>query len=420
MRVLYFLVWILALPIMFGHLLWRARKQPDYLGHWPERLGWGPRHTGRRRILIHAVSVGETRAAAPLVRAIRERHPELDILLTHTTPTGRATGRELFGDSVRQAYLPYDFAPLAALFLGRTRPACCIVMETEVWPAFFLACRRRHIPAYLVNARLSQRSARGYQRFRALTAPALAALTGVAAQTAQDADRLAALGARAIQVTGNLKFDVTPPADWATRAAGLRGRFGNRFVFLAASTREGEEAALLDVLDRLARPDLLLVMVPRHPQRFNEVARLIEARGVPWGRRSSQEAAPAGMRVFLGDSMGEMAAYYGAADLAYIGGSLVPLGGQNLIEAAAAGCPALIGPHTWNFADAAEQAVALGCALRVADYDGLAKAAGALLENPERLQAMAQAGLLFAEANRGATERVLALIAAGLARAEGG
>ena len=415
MRVLYFLVWILALPIMFGHLLWRARRQPEYLGHWRERLGWGPARAGRRPILIHAVSVGETRAAAPLVKALQGQYPDLDILLTHTTPTGRETGQALFGTSVRQAYLPYDFAPLVALFLARTRPACCIVMETELWPEWLLACRRRGIATWLVNARLSQRSARGYRRFRPLIARALKSLAAVAAQTEPDAQRLIQLGAERIQVTGNLKFDVTPPAGWETKAAQLRGLFAGRFVFLAASTREGEEAALLDVLLPLNLPDLLVVIVPRHPQRFDEVARLIGARGIPWARRSASEAPGAGMRVFLGDSMGELAAYYAAADLAYVGGSLAPLGGQNLIEAAAAGCPALIGPHTWNFQDAAEQAVELGCALRVADYATLAKTVLALRDDRPRRQAMAAAGRQFAEANRGATARVMALIAPSLA-----
>ena len=418
MRLLYFLVWTLALPVMFGHLLWRARRQPDYLRHWGERLGWGPRLGPRRRILIHAVSVGETRAAAPLVKALQERYPEREILLTHTTPTGRETGRELFGDSVRQAYLPYDFAPLVALFLGRVRPDCCVVMETELWPECLLACHSRGIPAFLVNARLSERSAKGYRRFRPLVARALQSLAGLAAQTGPDGERLAQLGAEGIRITGNLKFDVAPPAGWETRAGELRKRFGDRFVFLAASTRDGEEAALLDALLPVDLAKLLIVIVPRHPQRFDEVARLIEARRVGWARRSAGGAGPDDLRVFLGDSMGELAAYYGAADVAYVGGSLVPLGGQNLIEAAAAGCPALIGPHTWNFTEAAEQAVAQGCALRVADHVELVAAVAALHADPARLTAMARAGLRFAEANRGATARVMDLIASGLARTE--
>lgn len=414
MRMLYFLAWLAALPFLFLHLLWRARRQPDYLRHWPERLGLGPAPAGRPRIQVHAVSVGETRAAAPLVKALRARHPGLDVLLTHATPTGRATGAELFGDSVAQCYLPYDWAPLVRLFLWRTRPVACVVMETEIWPEYFLACRGRGIPVFLVNARLSERSARGYRPFRPLVAPALRTLSGIAAQTGADADRLQELGARDVRVTGNLKFDVTPPEDWEARAGELRRLFAGRFVFLAASTREGEEKLLLDAMARLDVPDLLLVLVPRHPQRFDEVARTIEARGRPWARRSASGPASADIRVFLGDSMGELAAYYGAADLAYVGGSLLPLGGQNLIEAAAAGCPALIGPHTWNFAEAAERAVGAGCALRVENADDLIAAMRALHGDAARRQAMAAAGRRFASENRGATGKILAMIEAGL------
>lgn len=426
MRMLYFLVWALALPFFFLYLLWRALRQPEYLRHWRERLGWAPPWAGRPRILIHAVSVGETRAADPLVKSLLARHPDHEILLSHTTPTGRATGRELFGERIgqtngqriRQTYLPYDFLPLVHLFLARARPSLCVVMETEIWPGLFTLCERKAIPIFLVNARLSERSARGYRRVARLVRPALASLTAIAAQSAEDGERLRALGGPRIHVTGNLKFDVTPPAAAAKIAEDLRRRFAGKFVFLAASTRDGEEILLLDALDKLGA-DVLLVMVPRHPQRFQEVARMIQERGLPWARRSAPETATGDIRVFLGDSMGEMAAYYAAADLAYVGGSLLPFGGQNLIEAAAAGCPALIGPHTWNFVDAAEQAVAVGCALRVQDMEGLVGAVGELRQAPDRRAAMAAAGLRFTAANRGATERVMALIETSLQAIEG-
>lgn len=411
MRLLYSLVWTLVLPFAFLYLLWRARRQPEYLRHWPERLGLAaPPPGGKPVIWLHAVSVGETRAAAPLVAALEQRHPGHTLLLTHATPTGRATGRELFGARVRQAYLPYDHPLLVRLFLRRARPALGILLETEIWPNLVAACRQQDIPVFLVNARLSAQSALGYARFRALLAPSLAALAGVAAQSEDDARRLGELGARRVRVTGNLKFDAAPPDDTAARATALRALFAGRFVFLAASTREGEEALLLEALSALALPDLLLVLVPRHPQRFEEVARLIEARGLAYARRSGAAAVTPDTRVFLGDSMGEMAAYYAAADLAYVGGSLLPLGGQNLIEAAYAGCPALIGPHTWNFAEAAEQAVARGAALRVQDAAGLAAEVQRLYADPEARGAMAEAGREFAAANRGATARVMALI----------
>ncbi len=415
MRFLYTLAWLLALPFAFLYLLRRAWRQPAYLDHWGERLGFAPRLPGTRPLIwLHAVSVGETRAAAPLVRALQQRHPEHAILLTHATPTGRQTGTELFGEHVLQAYLPYDFPLLVWLFLRRTRPCLGVIMETEVWPNLYVACKRRGLPLFLVNARLSEKSARAYAPFRALVRPALRDLAGIAAQTPSDARRLSELGAQRVEICGNVKFDVTSPEDTSARARTLREMFGARFVLLAASTREGEEALLLEALAHLAIPGLLLVLVPRHPQRFDEVARLLEAFDPAYVRRSAKRLAPTETRVFLGDSMGEMAAYYAAADLAYVGGSLLPLGGQNLIEAAAAGCPALIGPHTWNFAEAANQAVAVGAARRVEDADAFVQAVLQLSRDPEARQVMREAGWAFAAANRGATEKVMAMLERGL------
>ena len=415
MRFLYTLAWLLALPFAFLYLLRRAWRQPAYLDHWGERLGFAPRLPGTRPLIwLHAVSVGETRAATPLVRALQLRHPEHAILLTHATPTGRQTGTELFGEHVLQAYLPYDFPPLVWLFLRRTRPCLGVIMETEVWPNLYVACKRRGLPLFLVNARLSEKSARAYAPFRALVRPALRDLAGIAAQTPSDARRLSELGAQRVEICGNVKFDVTSPEDTSARARTLREMFGARFVLLAASTREGEEALLLEALAHLAIPGLLLVLVPRHPQRFDEVARLLEAFDPAYVRRSAKRLAPTETRVFLGDSMGEMAAYYAAADLAYVGGSLLPLGGQNLIEAAAAGCPALIGPHTWNFAEAANQAVAVGAARRVEDADAFVQAVLQLSRDPEARQVMREAGWAFAAANRGATEKVMAMLERGL------
>ena len=422
MRAIYSLAWILVLPFAFVYLLWRARRQPEYLRHWPERLGWVRSWTGGPRLWLHAVSVGETRAAAPLISAWRARHPECAILLTHATPTGRETGKTLFGEHDRTSLSALRFSA-AGLAVSATRApqpggdhGNRAVAESVYAPA-----RRRNLPLFLVNARLSERSARGYARFRWLATPALQSLSGLAAQTADDARRFAALGATDVRVTGNLKFDVSAPAETDQRAQDLRQQFAGRFVWLAASTREGEEAVLLDVFDRLNLPDVLLVLVPRHPQRFAEVARLVAARGQPWARRSESRrpdgavtAIPLApdIRIFLGDSMGEMAAYYAAADVAYIGGSLLPFGGQNLIEAAAAGCPALIGPHTWNFSEAADQAVAAGAARRVADSDALVANLRMLHADARSREAMATAGRLFAERNRGATARTLALLEA--------
>lgn len=415
MRLLYTLAWLFLLPFAFAYLLWRSRRQPAYRGHWRERLGWTGPLDGRPVIWVHAVSVGETRAAAPLVEALLDAYPRCRLLLTHATPTGRAAGAGLFGDRVSQAYLPYDLPPLSRLFLARVRPRVGIFLETEIWPNLYAACRRRGVPIFLVNARLSARSAAGYGRFAGLVRPALGTLTGIAAQTRPDAERLLGLGARQAEVTGNLKYDQTPPPDTGARAERLRQSWGGRFVWLAASTREGEEALILDALASLDIPGLLLVIVPRHPQRFDAVARLVEARGLACARRSGGRPVPRETRVFLGDSMGELPAYYAACDLAFVGGSLLPLGGQNLIEAMAAGRPVLIGPHTFNFAQAAEQAVTAGAARRVADSAGLAAAVRALHDDPAARAAMGAAGLALAEARRGATGRVMALLAPTLA-----
>jgi 3-deoxy-D-manno-octulosonic-acid transferase len=413
MRLIYSLAWLLLLPFAFAYLLWRARRQPEYLRHWPERLGWIRSWHSGPRLWLHAVSVGETRAAAPLISAWQKRHPGCAILLTHTTPTGRETGAALFGDKVEQAYLPYDFPPLVWLFLKRARPSMGVIMETELWPNLFAACARQAVPLFLVNTRLSERSARGYARFHGLTKPALQVLSGVAAQTPADAERLAKLGAKAVKITGNLKFDVNAPPGSEQRAQELRQLFAGRFVWLAASTREGEEPVLLAALDQLGLPDVLLVLVPRHPQRFAEVAALIAARQQPWAQRSkSEQPMDSHTRVFLGDSMGELAAYYAAADVAYIGGSLMPFGGQNLIEAAAAGCPGLIGPHTWNFTEAAAEAIAAGAARRVADSAELVANLRVLHDDGHSREVMAAAGKRFAEMNRGATERTLELLEA--------
>lgn len=414
MRWLYSLLWLLGLPFAFAYLLWRARRQPEYLRHWPERLGFVAVPAGHPVIWLHAVSVGETRAAEPLIRALISHHPNYTLLLTHATPTGRATGRALFGAAVVQAYLPYDLPWLVNSFLDRTRPALGIIMETEVWPNLYAACARCGVPLFLVNARLSERSARGYRRIDRLARPALASLAGIAAQTETDAKRLRALGAGQVSVVGNLKFDAQAPADSAARAAELRQRCVGRFVWLAASTRDGEETLLLDALAQLDLPDLLLVIVPRHPQRFDAVARLIESRGLPYRRRSEARTVDATTRVFLGDSMGEMAAYAQACDIAFIGGSLLPFGGQNPIEAAIAGKPILLGPHTWNFEAASDAAVQCGAARRVGDVAELAEAVRELYQDETLRNRMGEAGTAFAHSHRGATERILQLLEARL------
>ncbi len=418
-RLLYSLAWWLALPLVLLRLWWRGNKEPGYRQHLAERLGIYASleavTAGQPLLWIHAVSVGETRAAEPLVEALLDAYPGCRILLTHMTPTGRATGRALFArhrERVMQSYSPYDTGWLVRRFLHHYSPRICILMETEVWPNLIAECERARVPVALLNARLSARSLARAERLSALMKPAARRISCVAAQTEADAERLRAFGATNVVITGSVKFDVAPPQEMLDQGRRLRACIGTRPVWLCASTREGEEGLILDALPRLQVPDALLVLVPRHPQRFDAVARLIAERGLVQQRRSAlgEGNVAAGTQVLLGDSMGEMFAYYAACDLAFIGGGLLPLGGQNLIEACAVGKPVLVGPHTFNFAAISEDAVAAGAALRVADADELCEQVGRLLGNAEQRRQMGAEALAFAKQHRGATERMVTLL----------
>jgi 3-deoxy-D-manno-octulosonic-acid transferase len=410
-RALYSLMLYLLLPWALLHLVWRARKQPAYLEHVGERFGVFPNNMPSRVIWIHAVSVGETRAAEPLIKALQARHPEHRILLSHGTPTGRQTGVDLFGDRVDRCYLPYDFGWATRRFLRRFRPVAGVFVETEIWPNLIRASVHSGVPVYLVNARMSEKSARGYRRISRLTRDALSKLSGIGAQTDRDAQRLANLGATDVRVTGNIKFDRLAPAEMLVLGATLRDSFGTqRPVFLAASTREGEEAMILDALANSQIPELLTVIVPRHPQRFEEVAALVKQRGHKVQRRSENRPIRADTRIVIGDSMGEMFAYYAACDVAFVGGSLLPLGGQNLLEACAVGRPVIVGPHTFNFENATRGAIDAGAAIRVSGTGELGSTINQLLSDSNRRRAMSDAGKRFTDAHRGATEKTLALL----------
>lgn len=411
-RLLYrVLLWI-AFPFIFIYLLKRSRKQPAYRQHWAERLGfYPPRPAGAGRpIWLHAVSVGEMRASAPLVKAFKVQDPARPILLTCMTPTGRATAMELFGQDAEIVFLPYDYPSAVARFLRHFQPSMGLLMETELWPNLIHGCADAGMALVLANARLSQKSLDGYLRVKPLIAPAMSRLSGVLAQSRADAERLQQLGARDVEVIGNIKFDNLPPANMVERGQGWKNALHGRALLLFASSREGEEILLLDALKRAGWPaDVLLLLVPRHPQRFDDVASLLTQQALPTLRRSAWQgdALDADVRVLLGDSMGEMTAWFALADVVVMGGSILPFGSQNMIEACAVGAPVVLGPSVFNFTQAAELALACGAAVQKPDVDQVVQTALQLLRDREAAGAMGQAGREFATAHRGATQRLL-------------
>lgn len=409
-RLLYSLLLYLAAPLLLLRLLWRGRRQRAYLRHIPERFGFYADAGKHRYIWLHAVSVGETRAVEPLVRALQAHYPQHRILLTHMTPTGRETGVSLFGDSVTRCYLPYDYPGATRRFLEHFRPEAGLLIETEVWPNLIAAGVRCGIPLHLINARLSQRSLRGYRKLGALACDALRGFSLIAAQTEADATRLLALKAVRVVVTGNLKFDVDPPAQQVATGVELKRTLGSRPVLLAASTREGEEELLLDGVRRSGLHGALLIIVPRHPQRFDAVAIMVAERGLHMQRRSAGGPVDAATDVLLGDTMGEMFMYYAACDVVLMGGSFLSYGAHSLIEPCAAGKPVIIGSSTYNFAEATDAAVAAGAALRVDDMARGLAAALELASDTGGCRRMGDSGLAFTAAHRGAAKRVLELI----------
>ncbi|WP_020167295.1 MULTISPECIES: lipid IV(A) 3-deoxy-D-manno-octulosonic acid transferase [Methylotenera] len=409
---IYNLLLYLVLPFVPLKLWWRGIKQPAYRQHWAERFGFYRFKSVKSVIWLHCVSVGETRAAEPLIKALLLAYPNHQILLSHTTPTGRDASEQLFADSVLRVYLPYDLRFAVKRFLKHFQPKIGLLMETELWFNLIATCKKRDIPLLLLNARLSEKSAKGYAKLGNLVTNGLQSLKAVAAQTTDDAARLQMLGASNVTVFGNLKFDVKPPVDAVEKGLKLRHLFNankERIVFLAASTREGEETLILEAIKGL---NLLTIIVPRHPQRFDEVEALIKQAGLNYQRRS-QLFTPidASVQIILGDSMGELFSYYAACDFTFVGGSLLEFGGQNLIEAATIGKPILIGQHTYNFAEASKNAIAAGAAIQVSDVIELRNNIQNLLNNPQQCQKMQQASLDFSQASTGTTVRVMQLIA---------
>ncbi len=416
MRLPYTLLLYLLLPLILLRLWWRGRLAPAYRRRVGERFGFFTAPPLRAPIWVHAVSVGETIAAAPLIDALRCRYPERDIVVTTMTPTGSERVRALFGDRVFHVYAPYDLPDALARFLGRVRPALALIVETELWPNTVAACAARSIPTLLVNARLSARSARGYARVAALTRPMLQALTGVVAQNAVDGDRFVALGLprSRLAVSGSIKFDIALSTALRDSAAAERIWLGldTRPVWIAASTHDGEDELLLAAHAELRRhhPDLVLLLVPRHPERFDAVAARVAQCGLSLVRRSSGSAVSADTAVLLGDTMGELLLLLGCADLAFVGGSLVARGGHNMLEPAAWGLPIVTGDSDFNFGEISALLQQAGALVKVADAAALTAALSVLLDDAGERQRRGAAAQRVVAENRGALARLLDVV----------
>ena len=413
-RTLYTLLFHLGLPLVALRLFLRARKAPAYGQRVAERFAIKLPPMRQGGIWVHAVSVGESIAAAPMVRALLKAYPELPITVTCMTPTGSERIRALFADEprIQHCYLPYDLPWAAARFLDHVRPRLGVIMETELWPNHIHQCARRGIPVALANARLSARSARGYGRFRKLTQPMLAEMSLIAAQTETEAERFRSLGARpeCVQVTGSIKFDLKLDEQLLPRARQLREQWqaSQRPVWIAASTHEGEDAQVLEAHRRLLQvhADALLILVPRHPERFNAVHALC-AEQFATVRRSSAELVTDATQVLLGDTMGELLFLYALADIAFVGGSLMPTGGHNPLEPAALALPVISGPHVFNFLDISAMLKDAGALQSVDDSQALAAAVQRLVELPLDAKRMGEAGRAVMQANQGALQHLL-------------
>jgi len=403
-----------AAPFALGVNLWKGLRDPAYRDRVGERLGLGPRDIEPAGVWIHAVSVGEVQAAAVLIRKLLQLYPERRIVVTTGTPTGAERVRSLFGERVRHVYLPYDLPGAVRRFLDRVRPRIAIVMETEVWPNLFRESARRDIPIVIASARLSQKSVRGYRRLASLFKSALAQNIHIAAQTPTDADRFVAIGAnpRATSVTGNIKFDIEIADAIKAQGRALRAQFGDRPVWVAGSTHAVEEDDVLAAHERLLRthPRALLVLAPRHPQRFDEIRAALRTKKIAFVMRSSGAMPSSSTTVLLLDTLGELVTLYAAADVAFVGGSLVPIGGHNLLEPAALGMPVITGPHTHNAPDIARALLACGAAIEVSTREQLSQVLAELFSDVQHRRALGARALEFVAANRGALQRLLALI----------
>ena len=415
MRYLYTLAMYLATPFIVLRLLFRGVRYRDYHRRWRERFGFALAPAVRGSLWVHAVSVGEVNAAEPLLKALRNSYPNAPLVVTTVTPTGSERVRQLFGDSVVHVYLPYDLPFAVSRFLKRVRPRLAVIVETEIWPNLYFACGKRGIPMLIVNARLSERSLRGYRPLNGIVRQALRSVRVIAAQSQTDAARYRLLGAdpSTILVSGNMKFDMPVPFDAVNAGSHLREQWGRlRPVWIAGSTHEGEELpvleAHLDVLKRL--PDALLLIAPRHPERFKMVENSVRSLGFTLATRSADRVPSAAHQVFVIDSMGELMPFYAASDLAFVGGSLVPIGGHNVLEPAAMSRPVLVGPYTFNFEEITLTLIKEGAAERINGKEDLgARTLRLLLDHGRRAHMGERARHVF-DSERGAVKRVMELI----------
>jgi len=418
-RLLYSILFYLATPLLVIRLIWRSLQSPAYLGRWSERFAcYGKQSSTKTTLVFHAVSVGEVHAAVILIELLLEKHPALNILVTTLTPTGSGRVIELLGGRVSHVYLPYDYPGAVNRFLNHFNPEMLVIMETELWPNLVNACHQRAVKVILANARLSEKSRRSYEKVSSLTSSMLQQLEKVTAQSMKDSERLQSLGLppEKVLVTGSMKFDMVINPDQAKQARLDKNALSGRPVLVAASTRTAdgvvEDELVLSAFSALLtiRPDLLLVLVPRHPERFNEVYDLVNRMGFSVVRQSSNKKPVANNQVLLGDSLGEMHYYLSLADITFVGGSLVPTGCQNIIEPAALGLPVVTGPSLYNFQSVSEDLLAAKGMRVIQDAEELAKVLGRLFADQEEREEMGRAARHVVEVNQGATTRNLELI----------
>jgi 3-deoxy-D-manno-octulosonic-acid transferase len=414
-RLFYLALSYVLAPFVVLIIVWKGLRNRAYWERVEERFGFGRSRTDRRAIWIHAVSVGEVTAASSMVRELLNRYPHLPVVMTTVTPTGARRVQDLFGDQVIHSYIPYDMPGAVVRFFDRFNPRLAVIMETELWPNLYNECGRRRVPLVLANARVSPRSVYKYRRFVSLFSETLSHGIVIAAQSRRDADRFRWIGAppERTHVVGNIKFDLELPVDQVDRGRQFREeQLAGRPVWIAASTHEGEEEQVLEAhrLVRESLPEALLILVPRHPERFQAVAGLLGRRRLSFVRRGSGEAATPETEVFLGDTLGELTLFYAAADAAFVGGSLVPIGGHNALEPAALGLPIMTGPYTFNAEDIAEMLQDAGAAVQVEDTPSLAEAATRLLSDPALRKERGDAGRRIVAENRGALERLMGLL----------